>query len=245
MAQKEKNKDTSADVAAGLSGDIFLNSYKPFAWIFFAVFLLYFRTIFFDFSYLDDNTMLDTFGFVSNISNIPEFFKRDVFNSHLGVAYYRPMINVFSMLNALWGGKNPGAYHLVNVLLHLFACCIVFQVLVKLNYNRAMSFFYALFFTVHPVLTQAVAWIPGRNDILLALFVLLSFISFLSFLEGRKWTQLAAHLLFLSLALLIKENAVFLCALCAFFVFFMKGRKLANGGDFPLWAVPGWSWRDF
>jgi len=90
-----------------------------------------------------------------------------------------------------------------------------------------------------PVLTQAVAWIPGRNDTLLAFFALLSFISFLSFLEGRKWTQLAAHLLFLLLALLTKENAVFLCALCLFFVVFIKRWRPAAGGRFPLCA--GWT----
>ncbi|MCX5784534.1 MAG: tetratricopeptide repeat protein [Elusimicrobia bacterium] len=243
-----KHKDIRTIEAAGvLSGDAFLNSYKPFVWIFFVGFLLYFRTIFFNFSYLDDNALiLDKFDFISRASNIINFFREEVFHSHLGGSYYRPMITVSFMLDALWGGKNPGAYHFTNVLLHLFVCCLVFRVLVKLNYNRALSFFYALLFTVHPVLTQAVAWIPGRNDILLALFTLLSFISFLSFLEGRKRAQLAAHLLFLLLALLTKENAVFLCALCLFFVVFIKKEsEPAAGGNLSLFAgwilvVSGW-----
>jgi tetratricopeptide (TPR) repeat protein len=111
--------------------------------------------------------------------------------------------------------------------------------MVKLNCGRALSFFWSLFFTVHPALTQAVAWIPGRNDILLGVFVLLSFMSFLSYLEGRKKAQLALHLLFLLLALLTKESAAALCALCAFFLFFMRGRQYGSGGAAPLWA--GWA----
>ncbi|HAH32372.1 MAG TPA: hypothetical protein DCL44_08675 [Elusimicrobia bacterium] len=246
MGQHKYKDLPRVEPGGGLFGDAFLNSNKPFIWICFTGFLLYFRTVFFNFSYLDDNTLLDKFDFVSNLSNLPAFFKGDVFNSHLGGAYYRPIITVVSMLDTLWGGKNPGAYHFTNVILHLFVCSLVFRVLVKLNYKRTVSFFYALFFTVHPVLTQAVAWIPGRNDILLALFALLSFMSFLSFLEERKWARLAAHLLFLLLALLTKENAVVLCALCVFFMVYIKtaaviGRgpgKPLEGNYFPLWA--GW-----
>ena len=228
-----------AEAAGNLFNDAFFNSYKPFAWICLASFLLYISTGFFNFSYLDDQELiLDAFNFISHPSNILNFFKEDVFHSGNGV-YYRPMLTISFMLDALWGGKNPGAYHFTNMLLHLFACCLLFRTLAKLNFNRGQSFFYALFFTVHPVLTQAVAWIPGRNDILLTIFVLLSFSSFLAFLEGRKRTQLAAHLLFLLLALLTKENAVFLCAICLFFLVFIDKRVPQGGRRTPLLA--GWT----
>lgn len=235
-----KNKASRKITPAGvLPVDPFYASYKPCAWLVFAGFLLYFRTVFFDFSYLDDNGVLENFDFISNIANLPEFFRRDVFNSASGGSYYRPIVSVVFMLDALWGGKNPEAYHFTNMALHLAACCLLFRVLLKLNCDRGRSFFYALFFTVHPVLTQAVAWIPGRNDILLALFSLLSFSAFLSFLEDRRRTQLAAHLLCLLLALLTKENAAALCALCAFYLVFLNGQKPEKGGDFSLWA--GWA----
>ena len=254
MSRKHKNL-RKAETGAGLPGDAFLNSYKPFIIIFVAGFLLYYKTFFFNFTYLDDNALiLDKFDFISSASNMINFFREDAFHSHLGGSYYRPMLTVSFMLDALWGGKDPGAYHFTNVILHLCACCLLFRTLVKLNCDRASSFFYSLLFTVHPVLTQAVAWIPGRNDSLLAVFALLSFLSFLSFLERRGWARLAAHLLFLSLALLTKENAVFICALCFFFAVFIdkgrqpqcgapaaavKGPKPPSGSNFPLYA--GWA----
>ncbi|MDO8806595.1 MAG: hypothetical protein Q7R35_19455 [Elusimicrobiota bacterium] len=240
MGRKHKEL-RKAQTAAALPGDIFFNSYKPFIAILAAGLLLYFKTFQFSFSYLDDNALiLDKFDFISSASNFLNFFREDVFHTHVGGSYYRPALTVSFMLDALWGGKNPGAYHFTNVLLHLSACCLLFRTLVKLNYNRAASFFYSLLFTVHPVLTQAVAWIPGRNDTLLAVFSLLSFILFLCFLESRKWSRLAAHLLFLLLALFTKENAVILCVLCLFFAVYMsKERGPASGFKTPLFA--GWA----
>ena len=244
MSRKHKEPRKPEAVAAP-QDDAFLNSYKPLIAIIGVGFLLYFRTLSFNFTFLDDNVLLDRFDFISKFSNLPDFFKRDVFNTQGGGAYYRPIVTVVYMLDSLWAGKDPGAYHLTNVFLHLCSCCLLYWTLLKMKYNRGVSVFYALFFTVHPVLTQAVAWIPGRNDILLALFSLLSFISFLYFLDNRKWALLAAHLSFLLLALLTKENAVFLCALCAFFVVFMKERRPAGELYLPLWAgwivvVAGW-----
>ena len=223
----------------------FLNSYKPLLLLAGAGLLLYFKTFSFNFTYLDDNVILDRFDFLSNIANLPDFFRRDVFNTAAGGAYYRPMISVLSMLDALWAGKDPGLYHVTNVLLHLTACCLLLRTLLKLKFSRGVAFFYALLFTVHPVLTQAVAWIPGRNDALLAVFALLSFISFLGYLEDRRPWRLAAHLGFLLLALLTKENAVFVCALCAYYMIFLGGPEQDRKARPYLWAgwllvVPGW-----
>ncbi|HNW45139.1 MAG TPA: tetratricopeptide repeat protein [Elusimicrobiales bacterium] len=237
MSHKHKTIEKAGTPEAYPAGSFFA-SYKPYAVIAFAGLLLYFRTVFFDFSYLDDNGLMDKFDFISKLANLPDFFRRDAFNAVSGGSYYRPMLTVSFMLDALWGGKNPGAYHFSNLVMHLAVCGLFYRVLLKLNISRAPAFFWALFFTVHPALTQAVAWVPGRNDILLAFFVLLSFLSFLAFLEERTKTRLAAHLLFLLLALLTKETAAVLCALCAFYLAFMRERQRESGGDALLWA--GW-----
>ena len=256
MSRKNKHLRKIEAIPA-LPENSFLNSYKPFVLIFIIGSLLYYKTLFFGFTYLDDNALiLDKFDYISKVSNIFKFFSDDVFQTHLGGSYYRPLLTVSFMLDALWGGIKPGAYHFTNVFLHLLACCLLFTTLLKLNYNRAASFFYTLLFTVHPVLTQTVAWIPGRNDTLLAVFSLLGFISFLSFLESGKWSRLASHLLFLLLALMTKENGVILCLLCLFFLLFMnktlparnpagaasaagKDGRTAVGRNFRLFA--GWT----
>ena len=239
-ASRKPEKTRGAERPGSSPGESFLGPYAPFAWILLAGILLYARTVFFKFSYLDDQELIvNAFNFISHPSNIPHFFKEDVFHSASGGAYYRPMLTISFMTDALWGGAGPGAYHFTNMLLHLFACCLLYRTLGKLGQKKGPSLFYSLFFAVHPVLAQAVAWIPGRNDSLLAVFTLLSFISFLSFLEDRRPAGLAAHLLFLLLALLTKENAVLLCPLCLFYLIFMNGKEPASRPGAPLFA--GWT----
>jgi hypothetical protein len=81
---------------------------------------------------------------------------------------------------------------------------------------------------VHPVLTQAVAWLPGRNDSLLAIFVLAAFIFFLNFLHQPKLKYYLGYLLFLFLALLTKETAVFLPLLVIFYFWFIDRGEIDN-----------------
>src|SRR3989339_275318 len=90
---------------------------------------------------------------------------------------------------------------------------------------HVLSFMFASLFTAHPALSQAVAWIPGRNDSQLAIFVLLSFLCFAEFLEKRRLYLYIAHLLFFILALLTKETAVGLALICPLYVWLIAKEK--------------------
>ena len=162
---------------------IFLKSWRPYLWIVLAGFLLYFKTLFYDLTYLDDNVwVLDYQWFLKNFSNSLQVFRRPDIVSGL---FYRPLLNLSFIISAQMSGSSPFAYHLTNILTHLLAASLFFSLLNKLNYSRELSFLFSLIFTVHPVLTQAVVWIPGRTDSLLGVFVLTSFIFFLNFLKTK------------------------------------------------------------
>ncbi|HEX7414262.1 MAG TPA: glycosyltransferase family 39 protein, partial [Bacteroidia bacterium] len=75
------------------------------------------------------------------------------------------------------------------------------------------------------VVDQAVAWIPGRNDILLAIFVLSSFIFLLNYLETKKRKDLLWHLVFFGCALFTKENGIVLPVLFMFYLIFITKDK--------------------
>ncbi|MFH1710092.1 MAG: tetratricopeptide repeat protein [bacterium] len=228
-----KNKE---DLIAG----IFLNSWRPYAWIAIIGSLLYFKSLFFNFVYFDDNSLIiDNFFFLKDIANFPRIFTQSVFHVlHAPETYYRPMLTLSFMLDAQMGGLNPFFYHLTNILLHLIASILVFVLFVKLKYRRDLSFIFSIIFTVHPVLTQAVAWIPGRNDPLLAVFVLSAFISFLGFMETRRWRYYLFHMIFWALAIFTKESAVALILLCGFYLRFMNKEALFSFNEKILAA--GW-----
>jgi tetratricopeptide (TPR) repeat protein len=82
-------------------------------------------------------------------------------------------------------------------------------------------------FAVHPALASAVAWIPGRNDSLLAAMALTSWLLFLR----RRWL---AHLLFFALALMAKETALVLPVLWGVQLACAPGRR-----DRRRWRVVG------
>jgi hypothetical protein len=102
-----------------------------------------------------------------------------------------------------------------------------------------------LFFCVHPVVTQAVVWIPGRNDTLVVLFLLLTLVAYINYRESGKWYWLLAHWLCAAVALLIKETALIFPGLILLYHFaFVRGewnsRKLAMSACGWVFIIIGW-----
>jgi tetratricopeptide (TPR) repeat protein len=174
--------------------------------------LLYARTIGFDFTYLDDDVLIrDDQAFLAQPSSLVRSFARTYFQKpSRDHAYYRPVVNASYGLDANLGGKSPGIYHATNVLLHGLAVGLLFLLLRRLGHSENLALLGSLLFAVHPALTETVAWIPGRNDSLLAVF---AFSAWLLLLRGQqaehRWARMGHVALFLG-ALLCKETAVVL-----------------------------------
>lgn len=225
-----------------MSEKLFSRWYWPLVVLAALGFLLYGRAIAFGFTYLDDNVLvLNNQAFLTNWANVIPAFQQDVF--HLfdhSASYYRPILTLSFMLDAHIGGASPVVYHLVNILLHISAAWLVFLFLTKLRYRPEISFLMALVFLVHPALAQAVAWVPGRNDSLLAIFVLAAFIFFINYLESKRPVDLAWHAFFLALAVFTKETALFAFPTLVFYAWIIRKdiwvffRKKILGG---LWLI--------
>ena len=95
----------------------------------------------------------------------------------------------------------PIGYHATNVALYAIASVLVLALLRRFALGRGVALAGGLVFAVHPALAPAVAWLPGRNDTLVAVLGLASWLC----LRRRKT---AAHLAFFALALAAKETAV-------------------------------------
>lgn len=205
----------------------------PFLFLVTFGFLLYYQTLSFSFSYLDDNRLIIDNSQILNGGGLAKIFTSDVFFSTNGSNfYYRPLLNVSLLLDSYWDGANPFFFHYTNLILHLIASCLVFLLLKKYLPSKNTAFFLSLIFLSHPVLTQAVAWIPGRNDSLLTIFVVAALILFIDFLKHNKIRYLWGHLIFLSLALFTKETAVFLPLICvAYYFLFAKPFKREDRKD--------------
>lgn len=181
----------------------------PFLILILVGLLLYFQTLFFSYTGLDDSLLARQNEAFNSLRNIGQIFSSDAFFSESKL-YYRPVLNLTYLLDANLGGYQAYLFHLSNILLHIAAAILVFILLKLLLERERLALWLALLFTVHPALAQAVAWLPGRNDILLLIFVLVSFISARVYSKTGRLKPFIIYLGLFFLALLTKENAIFL-----------------------------------
>lgn len=182
----------------------FLSGRYPYLWISLAILLIYGQTIFFGLTYSDDDYyVLKQAEFNSKIGNVPAAFTKGYAD-----IYYRPIVVLSFMVNNWIAGTSPWVYHATNVLLHVSVSCVLFYLILVLGYSRVIGFVVSFIFAIHPLTSQAVAWIPGRNDALVALFVLLAFVFYLHWKEEGRKRFLVLHVLSFLCALLSKEIAV-------------------------------------
>ncbi|MBZ0166415.1 MAG: hypothetical protein K8I00_06365, partial [Candidatus Omnitrophica bacterium] len=148
--------------------------------------ILYWHSLHFELTFLDDNVWLEDYRWylkkTTDLGSV--FFQPDVLFNGL---FYRPLIYLSFILDTRWDTGSLLAYRVTNIGLHVINACLVYGILRRLEYPRRLVTWFALCFTVHPVLTQAVVWIPGRTDSLLAVFVFAGFWSYVSWSADRKW----------------------------------------------------------
>src|SRR2546426_1352573 len=139
---------------------------------------------------------------------------------------YHPLTIWSLALNYRLSGLNPASYHWLSLLLHLANTALVFLFIRRLSGGRLWtSVATSLFFGIHPMHVESVAWIAERKDVLYAFFYLVSLIAYLRYLDARKWGWLMASLLALILSAASKPAAVVL-PLTLLAIDYYRGRAL-------------------
>ena len=174
------------------------------------------RSVWFGFTGLDDRDLIvDDHAFLTAPWSVLRAFTRSYMHvvdaSH---GYYRPIVTASFALDARWSGLHPAGYHATNVAVHTAASLLLLVLLRDLAMGARLATAAAVAFAVHPALASAVAWIPGRNDSLLAVFALASWIAFARDAASPSWAWRGAHAAAFALALLTKETAVVIPLVC-------------------------------
>lgn len=200
-----------------------MNGAWPPVLISLSILLVYLRTVSFGFTYFDDESLvLNNLAGLSSLRNILLAFGGEL--SRGATVFYRPLLSASFILNYQLSGLAAWGYHLFNVLLHLAACLLFFKLLKKLDAGPGRALFFSLLFAVHPLNTQAAAWIPGRNDTLLAVFTMPMLMCFMDLAATGKYRYIFLNGLLFALALLTKESALVLPVLCLGYFFLVPQR---------------------
>jgi len=135
--------------------------------------------------------------------------------------YYRPLMTLTYLI--LWKtfGNSPLGYHLLNILLNALVVTCVYYVGRELFQSHWTALVAATIFAVHPVHTEAVAWIASVPDLEATLFCLLAFYAYVKG-PGTNWKRQSAVVVCLLLALLAKEPALMLAPLLIYYEHFAR-----------------------
>jgi tetratricopeptide (TPR) repeat protein len=157
----------------------------------------------------DDETLIVENPYIQNVKYLPKVLCEPI-GAGTGRAdsYYRPVQMASYMLDyAVWR-LNPFGFHLTSALLHVLAGICFWWLSVTLFGSLRLALWAGLLFTVHPIHTEAVAYVAGRADSLVAIFSLLCCIFYVA--RFKKPTAVTYVLMLLSflLALLARENSL-------------------------------------
>ncbi len=203
--------------------------------------LLYVNTVSHDFT-LDDAIVITENVFTKEgISGLKNIFTHDTFYGFfqqegkanlVSGGRYRPLSQAMFALEYSSFGQNPLAGHIGNIILFVLTVLSIFYIthyFAKSHLSPSVRIIFAgivaLIFATHPLHTEAVANIKGRDEILVLLFGLwcVYFSSRYYFRKELKY-GIVSGFFFLS-AILSKENAVaFLAVIPLAIYFFKKGR---------------------
>ncbi len=175
-----------------------------------------------DFAFDDYPTIVNNTKVHEGIKAIPSLFVHPIKHDNKRRIIYRPVTYLTHALEyQLWGLSAPLG-HLVNLLLFLTASTLLFLFLHKLfkDYPIYIPIAITLLFIVHPIHTESVANIKGRDDIICMIFELLCLYNALLYIDHKKITSLLISFLCFILAMFAKEMALVVLALLPLSIFF-------------------------
>ena len=229
MSTKQKKPHTSKKTSVLQTETIKVNNLNihlpnkiVFILIFALTFAYYGNTIFNDYA-LDDAIVITQNDFtLKGIAGIPDIFTNELFTGFFKVkkdlvtgGRYRPLSMVTFAIEVELFGQNPHISHFINILLFATLCIFLYLVLSKLllpifpadSWKTHIPFLATLLYLAHPIHTEAVANIKGRDEIMSLLGSLIAFYFIIRLLETNSKKYYVYTFLVYSMAMFSKEIA--------------------------------------
>ncbi|TFH20451.1 MAG: hypothetical protein E4H03_12250 [Myxococcales bacterium] len=146
---------------------------------------------------------------------------------------YRPLRYLSLRLDFLLGGGDPWAYHATNLALHAVACGLVVHLVRRLGGRPLVALLAGCTLAVHPLCTEAVAYVSGRRDLLCATLGMAAIVAWIS-ASGRT----GVSVLLLLGAVAAKESALVFWAVLVAASRFGFGPALRYGLGTLMFVLP-------
>ncbi|MBP7272312.1 MAG: tetratricopeptide repeat protein [Saprospiraceae bacterium] len=249
QSPRTKSSNSAADVTplstqqpAAISSNGWQQNTALHCWfIAILTFLLYANTLTHGYTQDDAIVIYDNMFTTQGIKGIPGILGNDTFYGFFKEAgkanlvaggRYRPLTQIMFAVEWQLFGKQPFIGHLINIILYALTGVVLYKLLLLLLQQRntwqqsaayLIALIAALLFVAHPIHTEAVANIKGRDEIVCLLGSLLAtWLAIRAYLEQKPTLNFIGAVVFF-LALFSKENAItFLAIIPLTFWFFMN-----------------------
>ncbi len=173
--------------------------------------LSYVNTLRFQFVY-DDLPQIVSNPRVHSWQHAPRLFVEHVWSQFSGQPgnYYRPLFELWLVINYSLFGLNPAWWHASTVAVHLLVMLMVYLLARRVTSDRLTAAMATVIYGLHPTHIETVAWVSGVTEPLLAVFVIGSFLCYARSRDHRPhqaWWRAASVAAF-GLAMLCKETGV-------------------------------------
>ncbi len=162
----------------------------------------------------DDFDLITENRNIQGWSHIFDGFKGNVVSQS---SFYRPLQMFSYLLDYEIGGLNPKIFHITSILIHIAVALSLCWFCVVLFKDRMIGLLSGLLFLVHPVHNEAVVYLSGRADPLVALFILLCAIHYIKYDQNNNRIDYVLCVGLSILALLSKEYALIIPGLLLLF----------------------------
>jgi hypothetical protein len=156
----------------------------------------------------DDHSIVERNVLVRGVRRIPKIWRQGYWHEGKMVRQYRPVTLTTYAIEYAIHGLRPAGFHLVNVLLHALASCVVLALAARLGAPPAGALLAGVLFAAHPIHTDAVAGVVGRAEILSALGFLGGLLFWFRYRERGNATDLLGLLAAFAIGIGSKEQAV-------------------------------------
>ena len=198
------------------------NNLIVFSIIFLVTFAVYWNSLQGDFVWDDKGLILNNANYLNDWKNLFSVFTKPFFGK---APTYRPLLIVSFIFDYKLWNSHPFGFHYTNVLIHIMNAFMVYLLAFLLFKHRYLSLFSSLVFISHPIQTESVAWISGRNDVILTFFSLLTILFYIRWYDLMGVKRVLAFVGFLTAygcALLTKESGIILLLLIILIDYFFQ-----------------------
>ena len=243
MATKKKSK--SKVIKKTVASPVIKNldtktKYTILGFFIILAFFLYYQCLLFGYVLDDKIVITDNAHTKNGFKGLWDLLANDSFQGYFGVqkdllqgGRYRPLsLMTFAIEHQLWG-LNSAISHHINVLLYGLSGFFSFITLRRLFGEKtfskkvflSLSFLTAVLFVLHPIHTEAVANIKGRDEIMAFIFSILALFYALRSFDHGKLIHLAGMVVCFFLGLLSKENTITFLAIIPFGILLFRPKN--------------------